>query len=204
MAVLPATVEDFQRVAELHAANISQGFLSVLGVPFLKCLYQAISSAPRSAVLVAKDDKGVHGFAAATGDLSGCYRWVLGHAAFPLAICVLPRLTDIRIWQKMAETLLYPFRAARRSRDEAVRGHRAELLAIVVGEESQGRGLGKYMMGVVDGWFAGQQTSQYSVVTYALDSRSNRFYQLCGFKLARTFINHGKPMHEYHRTLSKS
>ena len=52
----------YRRVAQLHAENINQGFLSSLGLNFLMLLYQAIDESPVSVLILAWEDNQVVGF----------------------------------------------------------------------------------------------------------------------------------------------
>jgi ribosomal protein S18 acetylase RimI-like enzyme len=196
--------EDFRCIARLHSESITEGFLSTLGLPFLSNLYRGISAAPQSGLLVARDADRVLGFAAFTADLTACYRWVLTRRFIPLGISLLPNLLNLSLYRKIMQTLAYPLRAAREASEAGSAQPRAELLAISVGDQARGRGIGKILLRAVDERFAQLRVAQYFVVTHGIDERSNSFYKACGFHWVRSFTNHGKPMNEYVRILRPS
>ena len=193
---------DYRAIARLHSASITEGFLSTLGLPFLTELYRGINDAPQSGVLVARDQNTVLGFAAYTACLSACYRNILARHFAPIAISLLPNVLNPAIYRKCIETLMYPLRASREAAAQSRPGTpRAELLSIAVGDKARGHGLGKKLVDAVDAKFGQLGITEYVVVTYGLDLRSNCFYNKCGFQLVGSFTNHGKPMNEYQRQL---
>lgn len=198
----PGTL-DFQQIAVLHVAGITEGFLSTLGIQFLSALYRGIQSAPNSGVIVAREGATVLGFVAYTRDTGAMYRWILTHRSVPLLWALLPSLLRFSIYHRCAETLLYPFR--RRSNEasgEPCSGPEPELLSIAVSERARGRGVGRLLVFALEEQFRSMGIKSYQVVTSAEDPRSNAFYRACGFSESRRFFNHGKLMQEYHRTLN--
>jgi ribosomal protein S18 acetylase RimI-like enzyme len=193
--------EEFRYIARLHSESITGGFLSTLGLPFLSNLYGGISAAPQSGVLVARDADRVLGFAAFTADLGACYRWVLTRRFVPLGISLVPNLLNLSIYRNVIQTLAYPLHASREPSGASSAQPRAELLAVSVGDQARGRGIGKTLLRAVDERFTQLRVTQYFVVTHGTDERSNNFYKACGFHWVHSFTNHGKPMNEYVRIL---
>jgi hypothetical protein len=72
--VRTGTVSDAQRAADLHADQISQGFLSVLGPRFLARLYRRISLDPDSFLIMGQVEGTTVGFIAGSTDVGGLYR----------------------------------------------------------------------------------------------------------------------------------
>ncbi len=192
---------DFRCIARLHSESITEGFLSTLGVPFLASLYEGIGAAPVSGLVVARSGSDVLGFAAYTANLPKCYRWVLAHRFVPIAVALLPRFVKVSEYRKMFETLVYPLRLGREKGRNGSLRPRAELLSLAVSDQARGCGIGKRLIIEVDSRFKALGIAEYHVVTYALDERSNGFYVRCGFRLVRSFTNHGKLMNEYLRNL---
>jgi hypothetical protein len=90
---------DYQRVAQLHAANIDQGFLSTLGPRFLRLLYQAIDECPGACLLLAREGGQVVGFVAGTLNMGPVYRRLLRHW-LALGLSLAPSLLiPRRLWR---------------------------------------------------------------------------------------------------------
>ena len=70
--VRPATDADAPACAALHASQISQGFLSVLGPGFLRRLYRRINRAPHSFLLIAAGQGTTAGFIAGSRKCAPC------------------------------------------------------------------------------------------------------------------------------------
>ncbi len=75
LVIRPGTDRDAATaVAVLHADQIAQGFLSLLGPSFLRRLYRRIGRAPDSFLLVADSEGTVAGFVAGSTDVGALYR----------------------------------------------------------------------------------------------------------------------------------
>lgn len=100
-----------RQVAQLHASNIDQGFLSSLGTPFLTLLYQAIDANESSVLLVAQHEGRVVGFVTGAEGMGSIYRQLLRQ--WPrLFFALLPAMTSPRKLWKMTEVLLMGKKAA--------------------------------------------------------------------------------------------
>ena len=67
----------YRQVAALHAANIDQGFLATLGVPFLALMYRAIDEAADSVLFVEESGGRVLGFISGGTGMGSIYRTML-------------------------------------------------------------------------------------------------------------------------------
>ena len=74
MVLRTGTVDDAAAAAALHAGQISEGFLSLLGPSFLRRLYRRIARTPDSFLLIVEDGTDTVGFLAGSTDVSGLYR----------------------------------------------------------------------------------------------------------------------------------
>lgn len=201
----PGRLEDARRVAELHAGQITTGFLSFLGPRFLVRLYRRMVRSPHAFVLVAeatgglavpgeptaRDESaegrgpgeagGVVGFVAGATDLSALYRSFLVRDGVLAALAVAPRL--VLSWRRALETLRHG-----QGGPGTARG--AELLAIVVDPAVTGRGTGRLL---TDGFLAevvarGIETAY--VVVGATNERAVALYRRAGFAEAERFELH--------------
>jgi ribosomal protein S18 acetylase RimI-like enzyme len=174
----------FREIAGLHAEQIRGGVLPLLGQRFLAILYREIASSKWGTVHQAMLDGRAVGFIAGTANIWRC--------AFGFTVRGYLRLASIlglRIWhpdiaRKFLDALAYPFREPSTPAAENLprQGkHRAELLAIAVASEAQGRGVGRALVGAFEETLRGNVTS-YSVTTNAEDTQSNAFYDAVGFK----------------------
>ncbi|WP_029525618.1 GNAT family N-acetyltransferase [Polaromonas glacialis] len=96
----------YRTVAELHIANINQGFLSTLGLGFVSLMYRAIDEGDDSVLLVARVNGQAVGFVAGATGMKPIYKRMLRH--WPqLFWALLPSLfSPRRVW-RIIEILRY-------------------------------------------------------------------------------------------------
>ena len=196
MTIRIADVSDAPAMARLHATEIDEGFLSTLGARFLDHLYRRVVRSPSSFAFVADDDvtgddvtgddvKGdggaVVGFAAGTESLRGLYRSFLLHDGVAAMVAAGPRIAGS--WRRVVETLRYP---AREGADLPT----AELIAIAVGREARGRGIGRALVDAVTAEFARRGVTAARVVAGADNEAALGLYRACGFRSAATVQVH--------------
>lgn len=137
-SVRVATDADAVVAASLHASQISDGFLSFLGPPFLERLYRRINRVPSSFVLIAVHQGDAIGFIAGSVDVSALYRSFVARDGVAAMVQSAGRL--ISGWRRALETLGHG--ASGRS----TVGRGAELLAVAVDPAWQGHGLGQLLV----------------------------------------------------------
>ena len=212
-----------KRVAQLHIEGIATGFLSKLGVSFLRRLYVYINKAPDSRVFVAVDETGTPiGFLSGSLDMNKMYRHIIIRKGVLLFILLLPNIFSLKTIQKIIETMLYPLkgRAGKyenkknasplsplstcgEGKDEVGGEAKAELLSIAVDKSARGKGVGKKLVLAFEHYLKEIKCTQYKVVTFSLDKNSNNFYESCGFTLAKSFMHHGNLLNQYFKTVVK-
>jgi ribosomal protein S18 acetylase RimI-like enzyme len=194
MTVRPARVTDAARMAELHEARMTEGFLSALGPRFLRILYRRIVASPDAFAFVVEEppDGGssgdgpvtVVGFAAAAVDVSDLYRQFVLHDGLIAGIAAAPRL--VRSWRRVLETLRYP------ASTEALPA--AEILSVAVDPRAAGRGVGTEVVGAATSELARRGVGSAKVVTGADNVAALRLYARCGFlPRARIAVHEGTP-----------
>jgi len=135
MVLRSGTVDDAAAAAVLHAGQIGEGFLTLLGPRFLRRLYRRVALVPGSFLLIVEDDGTTVGFLAGSTDVAALYRafvWRDGPAA---ALACGWRL--LRSWRRVLETLRHGTGSA---------GKGAELLAVAVDPVVRGRGAGTLLV----------------------------------------------------------
>lgn len=172
MTIRIGTEVDAQVAARLHAQEISEGFLSSLGVPFLTRLYRRIARCPHSFLFVAESENSVAGFAAATEDVSRLYRTFLFRDGLPAFAVAAPALA--RSGRQALETL----RHGHESRALPV----AEVVAVAVATSFQGRGLGRELVQAATGELRRRGVASAKVVAGADNVAAVGLYKACGFQ----------------------
>ena len=100
--------EDARAIARLHQQNITGGFLSSLGAPFLGQLYRSLIGWPGAVILVADAGSGPVGFIAGIKNTGDFYRHFLVSRGMVAGLLGLPRLIKPSNFRRAIETLSYP------------------------------------------------------------------------------------------------
>jgi glycosyltransferase involved in cell wall biosynthesis/ribosomal protein S18 acetylase RimI-like enzyme len=184
--VRPATRADAAAMARLHREGLPEAFLPLLGDRFLRRMYRALVADPSAVSLVARDGRGVVGFAAGASSVKDFYRRFRRRHGIPAAVAAAPRLVHRGIRRRLQETVRYP--------DETADLPEAELLAIAVDEGHTSRGVGSELAREVLEGLSRRGVEEVRVAVAASNEVANRFYQRLGFRLARTIrVHEGVP-----------
>jgi ribosomal protein S18 acetylase RimI-like enzyme len=182
VTVRPAAEADAALAARLHAGQISEGFLALLGPRFLQRLYRRVGRSPGSFLLVAECGGVPGGFLAGSTDVAGLYKSFLWHDGIPAAVgAVGPLLTG---WRRVLETLRHGS-----SGGEGV-GRGGELLAVAVDPASQGRGAGRLLVAAFLDEIAARGGDAAHVVVGAANSTAVALYERSGFVTVDRFELH--------------
>ena len=180
--VRPGVPEDADRASELHAEQIADGFLSLLGPPFLRRLYRRIVLSPGSFLFVADDGNRTVGFIAGSTEVTGLYKSFLWHDGIPAAIAAGWHL--LRGWRRVLETLRHG------SSGGSGVGRGAELLAVAVDPTETGRGVGRLLVSS----FLGEVTSTGGDAAHVVVGADNvvavALYERAGFHQVEHFELH--------------
>jgi len=167
----------YRQVAALHAANIDQGFLSVLGQPFLALVYRAIDEAPDSVLIVEEHGDQVLGFVAGGTGMGAIYFRLLRRPV-ALARTLGPSLLRPARLLRIAEILLYGVR--RRSRPGRQRLPAAELLSIAVAPQARGGGVADALYRRLAEDLHSRGITAFRIVVGDRLSPAHRFYRRMG------------------------
>ena len=178
----PATV--FVRLAQLHAEQITGGFLTSLGTPLLGRLYRAISQSPNAFILTASVGDRVVGFLCGSLNTRRVYRDVLAHSWIYLLPTIAARILSWRTLQRCWETLRYP------TRRTATDLPQAEILNFCVAQDQQRHGVGRLLFAAMEKEFARRGVRDISIVTGATQLSAISFYEKIGASAAGTIEVH--------------
>jgi GNAT superfamily N-acetyltransferase len=184
--------------SRLHTSEIHHGLLPLLGDRFLTRLYLAITEAPRAGVWAVVEGGRLVGFIAGCADVGAMYKWLLLHRIPRLALAAGLSLMRASVLKKIPSVLLYPFT---RKKTEATPGPAAELLAIAVGRDQQGKGTGKRLLAAFEDALRGWGVAEYRVQTNVVEEQSNAFYRRAGFAPTGTRAHHALVLQIYSKTL---
>lgn len=171
MTLRPAVHTDLDLIARLHAQQITEGFLTSLGTPFLRRLYARVLRSDDAFILVDEIDGEVSGFVAGVTHLATLYRRFIIRDGAVAAVRGAPHL--FRSLPRVLETLRYP---AATSALPA-----AEILSVAVAAHHGGRGVGTTLVRAAIDEFRHRQIGAAKVVTTADNSRALAMYRACGF-----------------------
>ena len=180
--------DDAVVAARLHAAEVSDGFLSSLGPGFLTVLYRRVPRSPGCWLLLAELEGRPIGFLAGTVDTSALYRRVLAHDG-PAALRAAG-LGLLRRLPRAVETLRYPQRTAAGAAPLPA----AELLAMAVDPAARGQGAGRALVEAFQIRLTTSQTDAARVTVGSGNAAALALYRSCGFiDHARIEVHRGAP-----------
>lgn len=162
-------------VARLHAAAITEGFLTSLGHPFLLALYDGLSRSRSAFVITATAESDLLGFICGATDTRRAYLdFALSRGGPKAALRLLPRLVSPRTVRRVAETLLYP------TKQTAVELPRAEILNFCVSEAHRGQGVGRRLFEALLDEFGRRDVAKIRIVTGSEQVQAQAFYDRVG------------------------
>ena len=183
-------------IAELHKKAFPTFFLTQLGVPFLRTLYNGYMEDKDSGIIVAEEKGKLVGFIAYSNDYPQFYKGLIKNHLMKFAFCSFA--AAIR-HPSFIKRLLGAFKKS----ESVVKEEKyVELASICVDPGIESKGVGSqlidYLKGIVD-------FNNYSYINLETDAEGNdgvnRFYVKNGFKLEREFITaEGRRMNEHRFT----
>ena len=185
MTIRAGTAADAAAAAQLHASEISEGFLPTLGSSFLARLYGRIVRDAGSFLLVDANERGdVDAFIAGTENVGALYKSFALRDGWIAGLKAAPRI--VRSWKRVWETFRYP------SGDDVLAS--AELLAVAVAPTARGKGLGRELVAALQAEFTRRGIHAVKVVVAAHNEIAIGLYERCGFeRAARIEVHAGTP-----------
>ena len=174
---------DIEHVALLHREYINTGFLSSLGSPFLKLIYQSMVSSNNAFCIVAIEKRNIIGFISGAIDVGGFYKDFLRMNFIKVSAILLPKILNLQFVKKIIETLLYPARKEQNLPE-------AELLGIVVDKNYRGEGIAQKLFKKLEEEFRSRDIKQFKIATGESLVRAQRFYESLGAEKAASIEVH--------------
>lgn len=186
----PLSARHASRVAVLHQRCIDTGFLSSLGPRFLTQLYTAIPRTASGFGYVAERDGQVVAFIACAERLGALYKQALRCRGLRMALSMVPRVLNPRVFKRVIETLFYP------SKMETAYPA-AEVLSIVAAPEARGTGVAMELMQRAFDEFRARGIYDVKVQVWSRNAAAKCFYEKCGFSLAGQKTHHENVLDVY-------
>jgi ribosomal protein S18 acetylase RimI-like enzyme len=190
----------YRSVAELHIANINQGFLSTLGVGFVSLMYRAIDEGDDSVLLTVRVNEQVVGFVAGATGMRPIYIRMLRY--WPqLFWALLPSLfSPRRVW-RIIEILRYS-RSAGSGVSSGAMLPAAELLSIAVAPAFRSQGHAENLYQALGEHFLRQALPAFKIVVGSALAPAHKFYRRMGAQpAAEVEVHQGSLSTVYVQTL---
>jgi len=189
--ILKLQTEHAEEVARLHIEGISTGFISSLGIPFVKALYESIATSEYGFGFVAIQDGKVVGFSSFTTNLGGLYKSVISRHWYKFAFTLAIKAFSFKTLRRIIETLIYP------NRVKDMNLPSAEFLSMVVAEEGRGKGLATKLMKAGFSRCSDQGIERIKILAAVHINAINRMYEKFKFDLVGQIENHGNVSNVY-------
>jgi ribosomal protein S18 acetylase RimI-like enzyme len=174
----------FDQVAEIHLAEINEGFLATLGSGFLKRLYRALAESPHAFLLIAMERDVVVGFICGGTDTAKVYRSFMMRWGVLILPSLLPKLFSFHRMKRIVETLLYP------SKEEVADLPKPEILNFCVSSKHQRKGVGRLLFIELVKEFQSRGISRIRIVTGKDQRSAQGFYESLGAEKVAEFEVH--------------
>lgn len=184
-----AKVEQSQQIALLHYQTINQGFLTKLGISFLKSLYQFLIF--KELVLVYSEANKVVGFISCALSSRGIMKRFLFSSPGGILKLGIALLKNPKLIKQLKETYQAPSLSVSDDTDAENDIPETELLSISVSPLAQKGGIGTNLLIALEKELIKKGISKYKVIAGEKLEGANKFYQKNGFVLAKQIIIHG-------------
>ena len=187
-------------LAVLHKSAFPRFFLTQLGLPFLRTLYNGYLEDENSGIIVAEDDGKLFGFIAYSNDYPSFYRGLIKKHIIKFGFCSLGAAIRHPSFIKRL------FGAFKKSKSVVKPEKYVELASICVDLKNEGKGIGSLL---IDYLKSNVDFGVYSYINLETDAndneKANRFYVKNGFVLERQFVTaEGRMMNEYRYSLGEN
>lgn len=183
MIIRLARDKDFLQIAGLHKTYIPAGFLSSLGLAFLKIFYESLANSKHGFCMVAEADGRIIGFVSGATSTKKFYKEFFKKNFLKLAVILLPKIFNYIFIRKIIEDMFYCVKQ-RQDLPEA------EQISIVVDKAYQGRWVAQKLSKKSAEEFKIRRINQYKTIISERLVLSYRFHEAIGWVLHSTIELH--------------
>lgn len=183
-----ASISSAKTLAEIHIETINEGFLSQLGVSFLKLLYKYLIR--KQIVLIALEKKQIIGFVSFSYSSKGIIKRFILSNPQSLFIIFYQFLKTPSILKPIFETIKAP-KSSLGKLSNNVSIPEQELLSISVITDFQKSGIGNQLLMELETLLKNENILTYKVIAGDSLIGANKFYTKNGFYLVKTIVIHG-------------
>lgn len=172
--------------ANIHIAEIPDGFLPTFGKRFLFHLYDYLASNERSFLVAAVRDGSVLGFICGTYGVGGIYKGFALRKGLIVGFSVLWNIARKRALKRVVETLTYP------AGEDDGRLPGSEILNFCVDSDTQGAGIGSLLFDALCSEYRDRGIAAIRIVTGSDQISAQRFYEKRGARhVSQTQVHEG-------------
>lgn len=191
-----ANFNDVPMIAQMHKSEISQGFLSKLGINVLTILYHSLIVSRLSFVLIAETNNQIIGFTSGSQNVKKLFRDFYLKKFFIVTWTLNKEIFKLSNIKKFLEIYKIP-KSPMLKLD-------AELLAIAVDKKYYGSGVAQALLTAFVKEMQKRQVTQFKVIVGANLPRAINFYKKMGFLYrAKLYTHSQKPSLVYYYKISK-
>jgi len=190
MLIREIRVQDAKEIAQIHIETIDTGFISSLGLNFVRILYQEICKSEMGFGYIVEENSKVIGFIAGAMDISKLYKEIIFKRGFLFIIPLIKHFFRFATLKRIGETLFYPCKI----KDSYCQ---AEILSVGVKKEYRGKGAGRKLMEAIVKEFRRRGVKEVKALTCDENEASNQYYLSQGFKFINKIKHHENYLNIY-------
>ena len=164
----------YTQVAEQHASNICDGFLSTLGIGFLSLLYQAIDESNKSALFVEIREGKVVGFISGGLGMRPIYRQMMRHPIRLMKSLMPSLIRPSRFWR-----ILEVWRYSRATTSTNASSD-PELMSLAVSSQYRRQSIAETLYGNLVHYFRMSGATSFKIVVGEELKSAHSFYSRMG------------------------
>jgi ribosomal protein S18 acetylase RimI-like enzyme len=161
----------FREIAQIHQEEITEGFLSTLGIDFLEKLYRVIASSRHAFIFVATLEGQAVGCICGSTNTRLLYKEIILNYGWQMLLLMLPKIFSLSVIIKVKETLCYP------QKNKCCDLPSSEILNFCVNNNYQRKGIAKSLFKHLTQEFKRLKINRIKIVTGERQISAQRFYE---------------------------